>query len=152
MFNSKFLDQIEGVAMGSPLGPLLGNIFPSHPEHKWLDNCPTQFKPAYYKRYVDDSFILFKSKDHIIPFLNFLNSQNPCIKFTYEVETENTLPFLDINICHYNGSFLTSVYRKPTFTGLYTNFQSFLLITYKKGLIYSLVFRYFNLWSSYIVS
>ena len=63
---------------------------------------------------------------------------------------DNTLPFLDINICRSNGSFLTSVYRKPTFTVLFTNFESFLPITYKKGLIYSLVFRYFNL-SSYIL-
>ena len=97
--------------------------------------------------------LLFYSsqKDHIIHFLNFLNSQHPCIKFTYEVETDNTLPFLDINICRSNGSFLTSVYHKPLFTGLFTNFESFLPITYKKGLIYSLVFRYFNLSSSYIL-
>ena len=45
MFNGKFFYQIQGVAMGSPLGPLFANIFLSHHEQKWLDNCPTQFKP-----------------------------------------------------------------------------------------------------------
>ena len=61
LFNGNFYDQVNGVAMGSPLGPLLANIFLSHHEKIWLDNCPSEFKPFFYRRYVDDSFILFQS-------------------------------------------------------------------------------------------
>ena len=136
--------------MGSPLGPLLANIFLSHRAEKiWLDNCPSECKPVFYRRNVDDSFILFQSRNHVEPFLKFLNSQHPNIKFTCDVETNKTLSFLDITICRSDNSFVTSVYRKPTFTGLFTNFESFLPIIYKKGLIFTLLFRYFNICSSY---
>ena len=48
--------------MGSPLGPTLANLFLVYHEHKWLDNCPLQFRPKYYRRYVDDIFLMFESK------------------------------------------------------------------------------------------
>ena len=83
MFNRKFYDQVDGVAMGSPLGPLLANIFLSSHEIKWLKNCPVQFKPLHYRRYVDDSFEVFRSRNNIISFLEYLNSKHPNIKFTY---------------------------------------------------------------------
>ena len=54
-----------GVAIGSPLGPTFANIFLSYHEETWLKNCPCEFKPVIYKRYVDDTFLLFWSKDHI---------------------------------------------------------------------------------------
>ena len=40
----------NGVAMGSPLGPSLANGFLGHYEQVWLDDCPDEFKPVYYKR------------------------------------------------------------------------------------------------------
>ena len=74
--------------MGSPLRPLLANIFLSFHETNWLRDCPFEFKPLCYQRYVDDSFIAFKSRDHILPFLNYLNSKHTNITFTYEVEKD----------------------------------------------------------------
>ncbi|XP_069975882.1 uncharacterized protein, partial [Penaeus vannamei] len=71
----------DGVAMGSPLGPTLANAFLSH-EHIWLSNCPIPFKPLYYKRFVDDTFLIFKSQEHGQEFLSYLNSQHPNVKFT----------------------------------------------------------------------
>ena len=71
--------------------------------------------------------------------------------FTYEIEKDHCLPFLDVNIMFSNGIFSTSVYRKPTFTGLFTNFDSFIPISYKRGLINTLLFRYFNISSSYAI-
>ena len=50
-----------------------------------------------------------------------------------------------------DGLLSTSVYRKPTFTGLFTNFDSFIPISYKKGLISTLLFRYLNISSSYAI-
>jgi hypothetical protein len=57
IFDGKYYDQIDGVAMGSPLGPLFANIFLSFHEKEWLDNCPDSFKPIFFRRYVDDSFV-----------------------------------------------------------------------------------------------
>ena len=94
--------------------------------------------------YVDDTFLLFRSRDHIPLFLAYLNRQHPNINFTCEVESNCQLSFLDITITRTNGHFETSVYRKPTFTGLLTNFQSFTPLQFKRGLIYSLLHRFFQ--------
>ncbi len=149
MFNGRLFHQIDGVAMGSPIGPLLVNLFMSFHEKTWLDNCPSPFKPLLYRRYVDDCFLLFRSLDHVHLFLDYLNYQHPNISFTSEIEHEGKLPFLDIDIFRSNGKFTTSVYRKPTFTGLFTNFQSFIPLTYKRSLVSCLLHRIFNLCFSY---
>ena len=125
IFNNTFYTQIDGVAMGSPLGPTLANIFLSHFENIWLEECPLQFKPVYYKRYVDDIFLLFRSHDHVNKFQIFLNSRHRCMKFSLEVENDNQLPFLDVKVCRKEGRFVTSLYRKRTFSGVYLNYKSF---------------------------
>ena len=51
--------------MGSLLGATLANAFLCHYEKNWLNECPFQFKPVVYRRYVDDIFVLFKSKEHL---------------------------------------------------------------------------------------
>ena len=57
--------------------------------------------------------------------------------------------FLDISIISKNGVFETSVYQKPTFTGLFTNFHSFIPSQYKCSLVSSLVHRLYNICSKY---
>ena len=59
LFDGCLYKQIEGVGMGLPLGPTLANLFMSFHEKMWLDSCPPHFKPIYYRRYVDDTFVLF---------------------------------------------------------------------------------------------
>ena len=59
-FNNKFYIQVDDVALGSPLGQILANIFLSHHEENWLNKCPIEFKPSFYRRYVDDIFVLFE--------------------------------------------------------------------------------------------
>ena len=80
LFDGEFYKQIDGVAMGSPLGPTLANIFLCFHEQIWLDNCPVEFKPVIYRRFVDDTFLLFRSKEHIEKFCLYLNCQHPNIK------------------------------------------------------------------------
>ena len=48
-----------------------------------------------------------------------------------------------------NNKIVTSIYRKPTFTGVYTHFHSFLPSVYKIGLLSTLLFRYFSICSNY---
>ena len=52
VFNNVYYKQIDGVAMGSPLGPTFANLFLVCCENRHLDKCPLQFKPKYYCRYV----------------------------------------------------------------------------------------------------
>ena len=135
--------------MGSPLGPTLANIFLCHHEESWIKKCPKQFKPEYYNRYMDDTFLLFRSKDHVKKFFRYINSRHKNMSFTYEVENEDKLAFLDVLITRDGGSFLTSVYRKPTFSGLYSHYESFMPSSYKAGLIYTLLHRAFTLCSTW---
>ena len=57
IFDGKFYEQCDGVAMGSPLGPTLANVFMCHFENIWLENCPSYFKPIVYSRFFDDTFL-----------------------------------------------------------------------------------------------
>ena len=83
--------------MGSPLGPTLANLFLAYHEENWLNNCPVQFKPTFFRRYVDDIFLLFDNRDHVKKFLKYMNSRHRIINFTYEEKQNNTLAFLDSN-------------------------------------------------------
>ena len=74
--------------MGSPLGPTFANIFLCYYEQIWLKNCPCEFKPVIYKRYVDDT-LLFRQKKYFEKFRSYLNCQNPNVKFTSEIEENN---------------------------------------------------------------
>jgi len=148
-FDNLYYRQKDGVAMGSPLGPTLANAFLCHFEKNWLENCPLEFRPKFYKRYVDDIFVLFSSQDEVKKCVNYMNDLHPNIKFTYDIEKDHTFSFLDVKITRENNHFSTSVYRKPTFSGVYTNFNSFIPNEYKCGLINTLLFRGFNICSSY---
>ena len=151
IFDGTLYFQIDGVAMGSPLGPTLANIFMNFYEKKWLDECPTDIKPLFYRRYVDDIFVLFESIEKLQKFKEFLNSKHHNINFTIELEKDKKLPFLDMLIDRNNGKIITSVYRKPTFTGVYTHCKSFLPSSYKIGLLSTLLYRYFSICSNFFL-
>ena len=61
------------------------------------------------------------------------------MSFTIKTEQSSKIPFLDVNVIRELGRFVTSVYRKPTFTGVYTHFDSFQPDTYRIGMIYTLI-------------
>ena len=145
LFNGAYYQQIDGVAMGSPLGPTLANIFLGHNEVKWLTACPAEFKPLYYRRYVDDIFLLFSEASQIDLFMNYMNKQHRNMNFTSENEADESLPFLDVFVTRTQTCFLTSVYRKPTFSGVYTNFDSYIPMIYKSGLVSTLLYRSFTI-------
>ena len=56
MRNNKYAKQVDGVAIASPLGSALTNIFVCSFERKWLQDCPSDFKPVFYRRCVDGTF------------------------------------------------------------------------------------------------
>ena len=149
LFDSKFYVQVDGCAMGSPVGPSFANAFLSHYEKIWLHDCPNDFKPLLYRRYVDDTFLVFRNASHIPLFLDYLNSKHRNIEFTSEIENNNRLSFLDIDISNTLNGFQTSIYRKPTFTGLCTKFTSFIPMQYKRNLVSTLAFRALKICSSF---
>ena len=114
-----------------------------------MEECPVAFKPVFYRRYVDDTFLLFRDHSHIKLFFDYLNCKHDRIRFTCETENNNSLSFLDISVCRGNESFSTSTYRKPTFTGLGTNYSSAVNTSYKLNLISCLVDRAYKINSSY---
>ena len=49
--------------MRSSLVPVLANVFMRSFKTKWLVDCPNDFKHVFYRRYIDDAFVLFSSTD-----------------------------------------------------------------------------------------
>ena len=110
--------------MGSPLSPVVANIFMEHFEHNALDTAPQ--KPTCWYRYVDDTFVIWPhGEPPLNGFLAHINNQHPNIRFTMEIEDNKCLPFLDVQVRRKpDGSLGHSVYRKTTHTNrylLYTN-------------------------------
>ena len=144
LFFDNFYDQIDGVAMGSPLAPVLANLFMGYHEQLWLSD-PLVPKVLYYRRYVDDTLCLFDNENLAMSFFNFINSQHPNIKFTFEKETNGKISFLDVLISKSSNEFITSVFHKKTYTGLLTNYLSFTSFKYKLALIKTLIDRTFKI-------
>ena len=137
-FNNRMYRQIDGVTMGSPLGPIVASIFLGYCESR----IPEDQWPDFYKRYVDDTFSLFLGgKRPAMEFLDLLNHLHPSLQFTMESETDGKLPFLDALVIRDGRSFSTTVYRKPTATGVYVRWDSFCPTGQKFALIKSLVNR-----------
>ena len=99
--------------------------------------------------YIDDIFVMFSSPVYADKFREYLSSKHSNIKLSLQKEQDGCLRFLDIKIFRKNDKFATNVYRKKTFSGVYTNLRSFIPETFKTGLIKSL-FRFFSLWSDFI--
>ena len=123
-FGESFFKQREGAAMGSPLSPVIANIFMESLEERALNTA--LLKPNMWLRYVDDTFVTWAHGDAALEsFHQHLNQQNPSIQFTIEEEKDNQLPFLDVLVSRVEDNQLrTAVYRKPTHTDRYINFNS----------------------------
>ena len=126
--------------MGSPLGPALANIFVGYQEAKLFNIAK---RPLVYFRYVDDTFAVFNNEEDSNTFFIHLNSLYPSLRFTYEKNSNRSLPFLDMLVERHDLEFLTSVYRKPIFTGQYLRWNFFSPQKRKINLIGTLVHRAF---------
>ena len=98
IFDNILYKQTDGAAIGLPLGPTLANAFLRHCKKLWLDSCPPEFKPVVYRRYVDDIFVLFEFKDHLLLFAKYMNTRHNNLKFTFDFEQNNSFSFLDLRL------------------------------------------------------
>ncbi|XP_058045388.1 P2Y purinoceptor 1 isoform X3 [Ahaetulla prasina] len=105
--------------MGSPLSPVIANLYMEHFETQALEK--SDHKPKLWLRYVDDTFIIWPhGKEKLDNFLTHLNSLHPKIQFTMETEVNNQLPFLDVLVYRKpNGSLGHTIYQKKTHTNRY---------------------------------
>ena len=122
-YKGRYYEQTEGAAMGSPISPIVANPFMEDFEVQAIVTSPSP--PVLWKRYVDDTFTIIQ-KQCKYSFLEHLNTINPSIKFTSEeTRPDEAMPFLDILITPMDdGRLQTSVYRKPTHTNLYLQWDS----------------------------
>ena len=102
-FNNTVYKQTDGVAMRSPLGPALVDIFFGYYEEK----------PPIYFKYVDDTFAIFDHEVEVDKLLSKLNCLHPSLKFTFEKEEDKCLPFLEVYVQRTDICFKTCVYPNP---------------------------------------
>ena len=130
MSDGKFSDQVYGIALVSPLGSALANLFMDSNEQKLLESDLRRLV-SFYGRYVDNIFRLFENEHQPLTFLNISNIQYSNLNFNIEKEHTKQLPFLDV-VNTFSDRSINSVYRKSTFTRLLQNYKSFVLFIYKK--------------------
>jgi hypothetical protein len=114
-FQQQIYRQKQGLAMGSPLSPLMADFFMNHLE-KTITKLPLFKNLLFYFRYVDDILGLWVGTERQLDqFLTEINNINKSIKFTMEFG-DKTINFLDININILNNKLDFDIYRKETYT------------------------------------
>ncbi|GJQ72970.1 hypothetical protein Trydic_g1609 [Trypoxylus dichotomus] len=110
--------------MGSPLSPVITNIFMEALEHEAIES--SRMKPKCWYTYVDDTFVIWPHGPRTLEeFLQHINRQHANINFTMEIEEDVNLPFLDLLMERTDSNKLGhSVYRKKTHTDRYLHAAS----------------------------
>ena len=120
--------------MGSPLGPVIAGIFMLELERTLLPRLIEYM--TLWKRYVDDTIATIKltSIDHVLKILNTFHKN---IKFTYELNINNKISFLDVLLIRKNDTLETTIYRKSTNNGVYLQWNSFAPKNWKRSTLRS---------------
>ncbi|XP_064077594.1 uncharacterized protein LOC135195264 [Macrobrachium nipponense] len=129
--------QIDGVAMGSPLGVLFANFYMGTVEERVFQNSS---KPRMYVRYIDDTFVSADSQEEIERLRRGFHDHS-CFSFTIEHCQDRRLPFLDVLVEQQVTRFRTNVYTKPTNLGMCMNGKSECPERYKHSTISAFVRR-----------
>ena len=149
IYKNEVYQQCDGVAMGSPLAPLLADWFVTKIENNIMSNRKYEsYQPSHYRRYVDDIFAVFPNETARDNFFKVLNNTHKNLSFTMET-THGPLPFLDTQITIKDQRFQVEVYRKPTNTDVMMNYESSAPLKWKRALLNCLLTRAYNLSSNY---
>ena len=127
--------------MGSPVSPILANLYMEYFEQKTLSTAPTH-PPRFWHKYVNDTFVIQK-EIHKHDFLQHINGVDPAIQFTVEDNKEDgAIPFLDTIVkLDGDGKVSTTVYGKCTHTDQYPQWDSQHHLSAKVSVIHSLSHR-----------
>ena len=139
-FHNEFYEQVEGAAMGSPVGPIVANLYIEHCERKALRSASNP--PWVWFMFVDDTWVI-QQQAHKQAFLDHINSIDPTIKFTVEGTQRNgAIPFLDTLITPLADSSLSiTVCCKPTHTDQYLQWDNHHSLSAKYSVIGTLTHR-----------
>ena len=139
-FDEMLYRQIIGTAMGMKPAPDYANIFMAVIDKdilKIAKENENDFKVKFYKRFLDDIYMLFNgTTKKLHEFLNMINQIHPNIKFTithttpYNTQNENdcdkcecealiSIPFLDTQTTIKNNMIILDLYKKPTDRNMY---------------------------------
>ena len=138
-YNDVIYEQTYGMAMGSPLCPVLANLFMEEFERKALNTAP--HRPKFWGRYVDDTGVV-NQREYEQELFEHINSQHDSIQFTMEREKDNRLPMLDVMmIRNPDNTITTDVFRKETHTDHYLQWSSNHPVQQKLGIVRTLIHR-----------
>ncbi len=143
MFRGQVYQQKFGTAMGSPVSPIVANLFMEDLEQRAMSTAPEHLRPKLWKRYVDDTLEII-TKGKVEEWSAHLNQMDPTgsIKFTHEEENDGSIPFLDTLLKrNEDGSVKVTVYRKKTHTNQYLSFDSHHPLHQKLGVVRTLLNR-----------
>ncbi|CAM9382875.1 unnamed protein product, partial [Heterosigma akashiwo] len=136
--------QVDGVPMGGPLSCLISDIFMEDYEEKVVIKLSdgTVIR-ADWLRFRDDTWMIWEHSQELFDeFLRKLNGIHPKIKWEAVFEENGQLPFLDVLVVrNEDGSFTTTVYRKPTHSDRYLHWTSNHPVKDKLSGIRTLVYR-----------
>ena len=124
--------------MGSPISATIADIVMEHVEETAISTAP--HPPRWWFRYVDDSHSCLK-KTQVNEFHNHLNSINPYLQFTIELEENRRLAFLDTVTSRSNGKVEVDIYRKPTHKDKYLHYDSHHPMQHKLSVLNNLLDR-----------
>ena len=142
--NNIHYKQIFGCAMGSPISPVIADLVMDEIEETAIATAP--HPPKWWFRYVDDSHTCLR-KHQVDEFHQHLNSINHHIQFTLELEDTKGqgLPFLDTITTRRGTQLEVNVYRKPTHTDRYLDFNSHHPMCHKRSVVSTLLHRAQNI-------
>ena len=138
--------QVDGVAMGSPLGCTFADIYMCNLENSILQD--SDLRPFIYCRYVDDIFVEVRSDSHLRE-LQLAMEAASVLRFTSELSLQHKIPFLDVYISSQVDKYETSVYRKKTDIGRCLNAVSECPQRYKLSVIRAYLRRAYRNCSSW---
>ena len=140
LFQGQYYEQNQGAAMTSPVSPVVGNLYMEFFEDRALTTEVNP--PRWWKRFVDDTFVILKQKKRD-EFPQHINSVDPAIQFTMEEQRQDgSMPLLDILVTpQQDGTLTTSVYRNPTHTDQYLQWDSHHNLACKYSVINTLTHR-----------
>ena len=121
--------------MGSPLGPVLADIFTVELKNNIAPVLQEYL--SFWKQYADDTIFFVKIRT-INYITKILNNFDPNIKFSYEVEKDCKLPFLDVVLIKKRNNIITTIDCKATTNDIYLKWKSFAPTTWKRGTLNAL--------------
>ena len=124
-FADSYYKQINGVAMGTKMGPSYANLFVGYIEHMHqFFNQYSGTKPELYHCYIDDCVgATTSTREELDQFKTAVNSFHLALKYTWEI-SDTSLAFLDIKVSIEGNGSCTSVHYKPTDSHSYLLYSS----------------------------